>query len=387
MKKKNYIKLFLSVALTIPSLTFAGTLTIGTITPNANVPAGTSISFQITPDLANPGYTINDSAPGSTLSNSNINSNGKFNWNTSVLDIGTHNLTITGSDSYGNRSSINQTLIIGSSTPIQIQDISPGNSIFPGSTNGTLSFNVAAQGYMNPYFSVSDSFWGTSVTSRNTDSTSGRFSWTPTSNDVGVHNLTIRVTTPGGRNDILYQTVTVNGIHIQNNYGDNIKVGSPVMLTITPYGLSSPSYTLGDSLRNNTLSMGILNGNNFNWTPQAQDIGDHVVSINTVDANGNTTRTQLTLHVTSDITAPPTVHNDPLPLPEKYTFTKALNVGSKGTEVTELQKILKTLGFYSGPTSGNYGSLTKSAVIKFQKARKISALGNIGPATRQELNK
>ncbi len=70
-----------------------------------------------------------------------------------------------------------------------------------------------------------------------------------------------------------------------------------------------------------------------------------------------------------------------------FEFTKSIKLGSKGTEVLELQKKLKTLGFYKGKVDGGFGSATEVAVKAFQKAHKLPQLGNVGPKTRVLLNK
>ncbi|MEI6479161.1 MAG: peptidoglycan-binding domain-containing protein, partial [bacterium] len=70
----------------------------------------------------------------------------------------------------------------------------------------------------------------------------------------------------------------------------------------------------------------------------------------------------------------------------KYVFSSFLTIDSTGTEVTELQKRLTSLGFFSGPITGYFGPLTKAAVIKFQKAHKITQAGYVGPSTRAILN-
>jgi len=71
-----------------------------------------------------------------------------------------------------------------------------------------------------------------------------------------------------------------------------------------------------------------------------------------------------------------------------YNFTKALTVGVRSDEVTELQKALIAEGVLKidAPT-GYFGELTKAAVIAFQKARGIANTGFVGPLTRAELNK
>ena len=70
-----------------------------------------------------------------------------------------------------------------------------------------------------------------------------------------------------------------------------------------------------------------------------------------------------------------------------YTFTRDLALGSTGTEVSELQRLLKALGSFAYPTiTGYYGTLTRDAVITFQKANGISPVGIVGPQTRNLLN-
>lgn len=55
--------------------------------------------------------------------------------------------------------------------------------------------------------------------------------------------------------------------------------------------------------------------------------------------------------------------------------------GSRGEEVRQIQRKLKTLGFYSGSVDGIYGTGTKKAVTAFQKSCGIKADGIAGPTT------
>jgi N-acetylmuramoyl-L-alanine amidase len=59
-----------------------------------------------------------------------------------------------------------------------------------------------------------------------------------------------------------------------------------------------------------------------------------------------------------------------------------LKYGSRGTEVVKLQQALKVQSYLSGAADGIYGSMTKSAVIKFQTAKKISVDGIAGNQTQ-----
>jgi peptidoglycan hydrolase-like protein with peptidoglycan-binding domain len=64
----------------------------------------------------------------------------------------------------------------------------------------------------------------------------------------------------------------------------------------------------------------------------------------------------------------------------------SLKLGSSGSEVTVLQERLLALGYldYSG-TTGYYGTLTKTAVIRFQQNNGLTADGIAGPKTQAAL--
>jgi len=58
---------------------------------------------------------------------------------------------------------------------------------------------------------------------------------------------------------------------------------------------------------------------------------------------------------------------------------------SQGDAVTELQSILVLLGYYNGPVSGLYGTVTEAAVQAFQRDAGITPDGIVGPATWSSL--
>jgi peptidoglycan hydrolase-like protein with peptidoglycan-binding domain len=79
-----------------------------------------------------------------------------------------------------------------------------------------------------------------------------------------------------------------------------------------------------------------------------------------------------------------------------YTFNTNLTVGSKGTDVMNLQKVLNMSADTKVASSGAgspgmestyFGALTKAAVMKFQAKFGISPVaGYVGPVTRAKLN-
>ena len=61
--------------------------------------------------------------------------------------------------------------------------------------------------------------------------------------------------------------------------------------------------------------------------------------------------------------------------------TQALKPGDSGLQVKRLQQALAALGYKSGKADGRFGPATKSALEKFQKAKKLTVDGVLGPKT------
>ena len=59
---------------------------------------------------------------------------------------------------------------------------------------------------------------------------------------------------------------------------------------------------------------------------------------------------------------------------------------SSGEEVRKLQKMLASLGFYSGNQTGNFGDKTRDAVMAFQKKMGLTADGIAGKRTLTAIN-
>jgi L,D-transpeptidase catalytic domain/Putative peptidoglycan binding domain len=67
------------------------------------------------------------------------------------------------------------------------------------------------------------------------------------------------------------------------------------------------------------------------------------------------------------------------------TSGEILKKGSRGPAVQELQRKLTALGYSTKGVDGVFGLNTESAVRKYQKARKLTADGIVGPATKKAL--
>jgi peptidoglycan hydrolase-like protein with peptidoglycan-binding domain len=67
--------------------------------------------------------------------------------------------------------------------------------------------------------------------------------------------------------------------------------------------------------------------------------------------------------------------------PDPASNTPALQIGSKGQSVKELQGLLKKAGFYKGTATGVFGNQTQASVMKFQQAKHIKIDGVVGTKT------
>lgn len=66
-------------------------------------------------------------------------------------------------------------------------------------------------------------------------------------------------------------------------------------------------------------------------------------------------------------------------------ITGLLRMGSRGSQVSTLQRRLNQLGYNCGSVDGIFGSLTYNAVVRFQRANKLAVDGIVGPATIAKL--
>ena len=58
-----------------------------------------------------------------------------------------------------------------------------------------------------------------------------------------------------------------------------------------------------------------------------------------------------------------------------------LEVGSRGSDVTAVQRKLIQWGYLSGNADGRYGEKTRAAVLAFQRKNGLAADGRVGPST------
>lgn len=72
-------------------------------------------------------------------------------------------------------------------------------------------------------------------------------------------------------------------------------------------------------------------------------------------------------------------------LTEEESTAVISQYGSSGAEVTKIQQRLKAWGYFDGPITGNYGTLTTEAVKKFQRTHGLSVTGVADAATLEKI--
>ena len=83
--------------------------------------------------------------------------------------------------------------------------------------------------------------------------------------------------------------------------------------------------------------------------------------------------------VQREMTPTPTKTPKPTDAP---TPEPVLRTGSRGQEVKDLQSRLYSLGYYTGEIDGQFGAMTKEAVIDFQRTNGLEADGMVGSETK-----
>ena len=73
------------------------------------------------------------------------------------------------------------------------------------------------------------------------------------------------------------------------------------------------------------------------------------------------------------------------PDPSQPTAEPVLRTGMTGETVKNLQSRLDTLGYYTGEIDGQFGAVTKDAVLTFQRLNGLDADGIVGGETRNLL--
>ncbi len=172
----------------------APTITISDPSPAAAVPIGTMVSVTAsTEGLFSPTFSVIDPTPSSTAHGKALLGS-TFSWTPIHQDVGTHEITIKATDSFGSEASSTFDVTVLGPASVSIETLEPGTSVHAGSL---LSIVVAASGFVDPWFAVTDDFAGISTSTFSVDES--MISWTPQINDFGTHLLHVGAHDSAGR--------------------------------------------------------------------------------------------------------------------------------------------------------------------------------------------
>ena len=359
------------------------------LSPGTSVVVGNPLTFiAAATSFVNPSFTVSDSFSGSSISNADISSGGAFSWTPTPSEVGTHTITVYASDSLGHSANVTEQILVEEPN-IAVTSINPGNNVNPGTT---LTFALTQAGLVNPSYTLSDAFSNTSISNSNINA-SGNFAWTPTVSQVGSHPLTIYATDSEGHiastTIELYVIQTVQVALTAPSPSSTVAPGTTVVFNASAYGFTNPSFTVGDGFAGSSITNANINSaGSFSWTPTAQDVGTHVITVSASDTYSHLSSAQTTITVAgTPVQSSTPAQTTSSTASSGYQFTTYLSPGSTGADVTALQNILISEGYLSaGSATGYYGSLTEAGVVAFQAAHDIDQLGVVGPATRAALN-
>jgi len=382
--------LFIIVTDAATGRTMSITQTINVMIPNVSIQGatgsltapGSTVSFNVsTNGYVNPTYTVTDLFSGGTVSSGNMSSSGSFSWIPTARDIGNHTFSVAVSDASGHTGTVVQTFVVQGPS-IMIQSVFPSTSVAVGTT---LSFVVSSLLFINPIYTLSDSFTGQTTLSNANISTNGNFSWVPKVSDSGVHTLRISANDTSGHSTSTAITLLVNASAVFPTPVTTLTTSPSqeniVLISLLSKGSSGTEVTkLQTLLSQKGYFSGTPNGAFGPLTEAAVKRFQSTQGLSPLGAIDPQTRDALN-KLSSGTLATPS-----MPSATSFRFMHPLALGTHGNDVSELQKRLIVLGVYTGSISGYFGPLTQTAVKLFQSKHNLEQLGSVGPGTRAALN-
>lgn len=393
-------------------------MTIGSVSPGNTVMPGTQLSFSVsTSGFTNPTFSVGDMSSNPSVQPSNIDASGHFSWTPVLADTGDHTITVYVSDSRGHSASKSVSVHVGAGPSLSVILLKPGASVSVGQT---LTFTAAPNQFQPTGFSVADSFPNSTANSNNMN-LSGQFSWVPAASDVGAHVFTITgVVGAFGASASTTQTITVlgpGGVAPATSTPAATTPASNPALAALQAQLAALQGKLAQSSRGST-SSSVSSAGSFTTYLKPGSSGDEVLHLQQLlsqlgflSATPNGTYGPATLAAVIKFQAahsldqlgvvgpatraalnalgssPAAAASASTATDDGFVFAHFMGVGDDDPDVAELQKRLVAGGFMSGSPSGYYGTLTESAVKKYQKAHGLTVTGYVASETRAVLNK
>lgn len=310
-------------AVTLPN----NEISITDLDPTISVNTGDTVSIDA-------GYSDEDSdTPSFSCSRTDLftdfnSADGTGSW--TPAEAGTYSVDFSVADGYGSTDTQTVDIVVGSAATAPVLTGIGNKEVNAGEL---LSFTVSATGADDIVYTATGLPNGATL-----DSSSGAFSWTPGSGDVGSHEVTFTATA-NGLPDSETITITVNEAADQapvlTEIGDkNVKEGELLSFTVSATGADNIVYTATGLPEGATIDS---SSGAFSWTPEYGTAGNYDVTF-TATANGQSDSESITITV---------AHVDRAP--------ELTSIGNKDVEENEL------LSFTISATDPDGDAVTYSA--------------------------
>ena len=201
-----------------------------------------------------------------------------------------------------------------------------------------------------------------------------------TNSSVSRDSFSDRAVATKGATDELYKTKAPNGTYYVLVYSENAPVGNYSLTALVNNCSGTTTSTTTNTTTSTTTSqdqtIAQLQSQINQLLNQLSQVRAQLQSMQSGQTNTNNTNTNTTTNTNNAWC---------------YTFRNNLKYLDSGPDVLALQTVLQKEGLYYGKIGGNFGALTKNAVIKFQQKYLVPlglALGTgfVGPQTLNKLN-
>ena len=279
-----------------------------------NIMAGNNFSLQLVATDPDPGDVLTFSLPTAPATMTCDPSTGNLQWNPLEADIGSHTIIarVTDKEGLSDSETFNIRVYPAGNAPPDL--IPPGNrEIMVGTNFLSTLFAIDPDPGDALTFSLP-----TAPPGMTCDPLTGNLSWNPLGADIGDHAVTARVADRAGQSDDenfnirVYQSIPVGN---ENSAPDlssipdqNLTVGASLSITVTATDPDAGD-TLTFSLPRGPVGM-TINGSSgqIQWTPGADQIGMHDVTVMVTDSGGLSDAEAFLVTVKSQNSAP--VAND-----------------------------------------------------------------------------
>ena len=291
-------------------------------------------------------FSLGAGAPAGATINSTT---GAFSWTPTEEQDGSHDITVTVTDDNGSDSKAVAVTVVEVNAPPMLGSIGSQDVTRPG----TLEFNATATD-ADVIDEIPDTltFSLGAPAGATINSTTGSFSWTPTAQQVGSHNITVTVTDGTDARDSEEVAVTVAEAGINE---------PPVLATIGPQNvdeLEALSFMASASGGDGTLTFSLGAGapagatinsttGAFSWTPTEEQDGSHDITVTVTDDNGSDSKTVAV--TVGEVNAPPMLGSIGS---QDVTRPGTLEFNATATDADVIDEIPDTLTFSLGAPAG-----------------------------------